>query len=87
MNCSNISNTNELKPFYLKFLKDHQPAQPIPDTLSVSFIADTTGIWQKLNPESDDNALDDMHQQSMVGEAYPTHEQEQHLEALKLGYL
>ncbi|MCT4697033.1 MAG: hypothetical protein V3581_02125 [Candidatus Cardinium sp.] len=53
----------------------------------MSFIADTIGIWQKLNPESDHNVLDDIHQQSMVGEAYPTDEHAQHLEALRLGYL
>ncbi|TSJ81272.1 MAG: HEXXH motif-containing putative peptide modification protein [Candidatus Cardinium sp.] len=87
MKRKHISNTYELKPFYLKFLKKHQPVQPIPDTLSISFIADTIGIWTQLNPESSGNALDDIHQQSMIGEAYSTDEQAQHLEALKLGYL
>jgi hypothetical protein len=56
----NISNTHELKPFYLEFLRAHQPKQLIPETLSISFIGNDIGTWEKLHALDHPSALDDM---------------------------
>ncbi|KQN47672.1 hypothetical protein ASE93_10295 [Serratia sp. Leaf50] len=79
-----IKDVDDLRPFYLDFLKNHQPYHPINQTNNI--IVSNEAAVNALRLAYQPSALDDLNQVKMVGEKHSAEKYEELSELVRNGY-